>query len=397
MMNKQRNAVWWLQDAWEYSALPAPVQPDDPIVPLDVVAQTVALLGDQAIAGVIMGDQRGTPVYRQTRFYRHLSKGWLPGPPDATMWGAERSLETSYFVYHFRQNDALAVIAVAPQMDALHNTLWGNFGLPIVPTSEKLFIDISVTQPPGRATAFDAANQVSISSPALYLAPVDLTDAELLAQSIALPLLAHGVAQARVHHAIGWSQQPVLSGLYLWQMWDLALPLAGWREDIVKWLYLDLPGADPEQAVATPARYRALCASHRLWMLSPAWIGIPLLCTGEDGEALHFATWGPRDPLLRLDQIALSLPSHEYVEQTGSSYIAHPGQTIALATLIEYAVNTYGRERLPVLLASLGQYDSWDTLLPAVYGVSAAEFEAGWQAYLAAHYGVSVAHKSGTQ
>jgi hypothetical protein len=66
----------------------------------------------------------------------------------------------------------------------------------------------------------------------------------------------------------------------------------------------------------------------------------------------------------------------------------HPGQTVALATLVEYAVATYGRERLPALVTGLGQSDSWETLLPAVYGVSAAEFEAGWLAYLKAHYGV---------
>jgi hypothetical protein len=63
---------------------------------------------------------------------------------------------------------------------------------------------------------------------------------------------------------------------------------------------------------------------------------------------------------------------------------------VALATLIEYAVATYGRDRLPVLMAGLGQSESWDTLLPAVYGVSSAEFEAGWQAYLADHYAVPV-------
>ena len=59
-----------------------------------------------------------------------------------------------------------------------------------------------------------------------------------------------------------------------------------------------------------------------------------------------------------------------------------------MATLIEYAVATYDRERLPALVAGLGHYESWETLIPAVYGVSPAEFEAGWQAYLAAQYGV---------
>jgi hypothetical protein len=59
---------------------------------------------------------------------------------------------------------------------------------------------------------------------------------------------------------------------------------------------------------------------------------------------------------------------------------------VALATLIEYAVITYGRERLPMLVAGLGQYEDWETLLPAVFNVSATEFEAGWQAHLATSY-----------
>jgi hypothetical protein len=60
-----------------------------------------------------------------------------------------------------------------------------------------------------------------------------------------------------------------------------------------------------------------------------------------------------------------------------------------MATLIEYAVATYGRERLPVLVASLRQHHTWETLVPTVFDVSATEFEAGWQVHLAARYGRS--------
>ena len=66
---------------------------------------------------------------------------------------------------------------------------------------------------------------------------------------------------------------------------------------------------------------------------------------------------------------------------------------MALATLIKYAVAVYGQDRLPTLLAGLGLHAGWATLLPAVYGVSPGEFEAGWQAYLAEHYGVAVIKK----
>jgi hypothetical protein len=59
---------------------------------------------------------------------------------------------------------------------------------------------------------------------------------------------------------------------------------------------------------------------------------------------------------------------------------------IILTTLVEYVVSRYGREQLPALLAALGQHWSWTTLSPAVFGLSAAEFAAGWHTYLAEHY-----------
>ena len=52
------------------------------------------------------------------------------------------------------------------------------------------------------------------------------------------------------------------------------------------------------------------------------------------------------------------------------------------ASFVEYAVFAYGRDRLPTLLDGMHRYDTWETLIPAVYGVSAADFETGWQEYL---------------
>jgi hypothetical protein len=218
------------------------------------------------------------------------------------------------------------------------------------------------------------------------LAPVDLTDAELLAQSLALPLLTQVLAQASEHHAIDWAWQPLVSGLALWQVWDLALPLADWRENVVQWLYVDLATLAPGQTFVLPDRYAALCAAHKLWMASPAQINIPLMCARPEWEEQSFPLWRLREPLTRLEQFSVLAP-------TSLSPVEHPGQAIALATLIEYAVVTHGRERLPALVAGLGQYGSWDTLLPAVYGVSPAEFEAGWRIYLVDHYAVAVTNK----
>ena len=114
-------------------------------------------------------------------------------------------------------------------------------------------------------------------------------------------------------------------------------------------------------------------------------MGIPLQCIEVSDAVWYAAAWSPRGPLTRLDQlIASALPDVDGVRFEGASAW---GQTVLLATLVDYVVATYGREQLPALVAGLGQFSSWETLLASVYGVSVAEFEAGWQAYLAARYG----------
>jgi hypothetical protein len=329
------------------------------------------------------------------QLYQRTAGGWQQTQPDATLWGAERSLETPYFVYRFREKDAPPVIAVAPQIDALYSTLWHNFGLPITLTPEKRVIEVSVTQAPGSAPLWaDRQDPIRVPSPAVYLASVELTDAEMLAQSIALPLIEEVLRQTREHHAIESSWQPLLDGLRLWQVWDLDLPLATWRVDVVQWLYLELPATRPGASVTLLDQHPEFCAAHKLWMSSPLQLDIPVVCGDRDWGSQYLAGRAASEPLTRLNQIVVPAPT----PLTGFFFpAAHSSQTVALATLIDYAMTTYGRERLPTLLAGLGQYERWETLLPTVYGVLPAEFEAGWQGYLAAHYGVAIQENSNRQ
>jgi len=158
----------------------------------------------------------------------------------------------------------------------------------------------------------------------------------------------------------------------------------------VTWLYRDLPATRPGPPLMMPARYRELCATYKLWLSSPLLINIPLACAEPKWEEFLWSQWHPCNPLTRLDQIAVPVLPHEYMGASSlTDSVSYPGQAVMLATLIEYAVATYGRERLPTLVAGLGQHESWETLIPAVYGVSPAEFEAGWQAYLTTHYGLT--------
>jgi hypothetical protein len=406
--SNQWGQEWWRQFAQAYGDWPPGYQPIDPGAYADVTVQTVEFADDRAVARVITMTTRRGRAHRQTWFCRHTDAGWLRTEPDAALWGPARSLETPYFVYHFRQKDTSVVSMVAPQLDTLYTTMRRNVGLPrtsytdkwmhvpLIPDAEKLVVEIRVTQSPGQAAPqLYASDRFLVPSPAVSVAPVDFTDAELLAQSIALPLIEQVLAQAKEHHAIGQHWQPLVKGLHLWQVWELDLPLAAWREDIVQWLYVDLPALGPGQPGVLPAHYEALCAAHMLWLPSPVQLDIPLVCTELDEKNWSYPSWVPREPLLRLDQLILWVSPEEYIRHFGAIDIPHPGQTVALATLIEYAVATYGRDRLPALVAGLGQHESWDTLLPAVFGVSPAEFEAGWQAYLAAHYGAPSLQRRG--
>lgn len=72
--------------------------------------------------------------------------------------------------------------------------------------------------------------------------------------------------------------------------------------------------------------------------------------------------------------------SYRDVDESGAEYNS---ATIALATVLEYAVETYGREHIPSLLAGIARHQSSATLIPDVFDVSLDEYEAGWLAHLA--------------
>lgn len=335
-------------------------------------------------------------AYRQTRFYAQQAGGWQRIAPEETLWGTPQRLTTPSFVFTFRDRDTQTVTAVAPHLEQLYTTIQRNFGLPPLSPGEKLTIVVSVTQRPGAPGILASRpGTFQVASPGLYLAPVAVTDEQLLAQSLALLLVNHLLGQVTAHDAIPASWQPLANGLRLWQLWDLDLPLAAWREEIVPWLYIAMPATETTQRLVLPHQYVALCQAHQLWLANPWQINIPLWCNSQQRDKLSMFWWGSRQPPRQLAHLLVPVPSYEYAQPASEpasvvERMAYPGQAVALAILIEYTVASYGHESLPTLLASLRQYDQWTTLIPVVYGVTPAEFEAGWQRYLVTEYGVSL-------
>ncbi|MEZ4681476.1 MAG: hypothetical protein R2932_45415 [Caldilineaceae bacterium] len=162
------------------------------------------------------------------------------------------------------------------ESDALYLTLAHNLGLSLIPMPEKLYTAVSMIQRPGLTPIhYHPVQSISVPSPALYRAPGTLTDTEVLAQSLMLPLFDDLLARAKVQYAIRPIWQPLLSGLRLWQLWDLDLPLSIWRTAMVQWAYADLPGSTAEQFATLQLPYAEICAAHQLWLRYPAQIHIP--------------------------------------------------------------------------------------------------------------------------
>ncbi len=327
-------------------------------------------------------------MYRQTRFYRQTAEGWLRTAPSVERWGTLGSLQSDYFVLTFRQHDAEIVAEVAPQLDALYSKLRHTLGLTMSTGDAKMVIEISPTELPGEALLRSApVDRFVVPSPSHYLAPVDVTDAELLLQSLALLFITKLVDEAIMTNNIYWVRDQVPNTLRLWLLWDLNLPLASWHEEIVQWRLTGVQAASQQKTAPMPHHYAELCALPSVWLPSPVVLSIPLTC--DEGD--HIPMYAPPPDTLsaaQLEQLATNIFVQVLSPVDNMQMTAQPGDTVILTTLVEYMVIRYGREQLPALLAALGQHKSWTTLSPAVFGVSAAEFAADWHAYLAAHYGL---------
>jgi hypothetical protein len=358
---------------------------------------SVETLGELAIVRVVHSVQ-GAQAYQEMRFYRRhpQGRGWMRTTPDDAPVGPQRRRESQYFTFDFHQHDAEAVTAVASQIDDLYLTLARNFGVSLLFSVKKLAVEISMTGTPGRISRqMNTDDPFIVPSPALSRRPVAITDAELIEQSLLFPLLDHLSKQSVEIYQIPGRWQPLLAGLRLWQLWKLDLPLSGWRDEVTAWAYRGLPDKGAAPSAFLPRDYEQLCAMHGLWMTSPLEIDIPLLCHDLDSSRTYASWSNLLKPPRRLSELQVAeLPCDVTMMPSSESCSSYPSKTIALATLFDYAAVAYGPQRIPALPAQLRMHEGWETLVPAVFGVSAADFEMGWQAYLAEQYEIEPNYQS---
>jgi hypothetical protein len=351
---------------------------------------------DVAVVEVTLPATAEQPALRQTRVYRYTGVDWQHTAPSAAQWGAPRQWRGEYLIIRYYAHNIEVVAEAATWLDArygeLHQLFLGE------PPRRPLTVVVDPAQFPGQiATRASVAEPLVVASPAVYLAPANISDAELLAESLLLALLDDLKAQALLRYDNAASAQELaqrarvqqlLQGVALWQLWQDELPLAAWREPLVQWDMSDARVRKPSPGEVVPSFHTALCAMHRLWLSTPLALRIPLACDdGWDTRAYYLAWRLTHAPPLRLAQFPLVTP--EMALHLYDSLSVHPAATVALATVLEYAAATYGPERIPLLVVETGRHDGWAPLIPAVFGVSADGFEAGWRAYLAGQYNIT--------
>jgi hypothetical protein len=267
---------------------------------------------------------------QEIRFYRASEQGWVRTLPPPSYWGEQRELETEHLRFRYYERDGDAVEPIVDQIDDAYVGLYKTLKLSIDTDKPKLTIAIL----PDLVRRWSAVeNQVDVMSPTLEKITDSQPVTEHLADCILDKLTDRAVRDA----------YPGSSGRYLYRWPVMIWGLRGW-------LRTDLLGrASPWNTDAAEIFYD----------LSIDEFPLPLTLATD----------------LRGDQ----QPTREQIIW----------RYVAAESLIDYTVQTYGRNRLPELLQGFVKHGSWKDLVPGVYGASLQEFEIGWNLYLAEAYELS--------
>jgi hypothetical protein len=343
----------------------------------DPSADARPLLFGDGVALVQVRERAGAgPVYVTHRFYRETEDGWVHTTPRAALWGPPRLHETRFFRFHFRERDTAAVESVAGRIDDFYAGLREELSLPPPGPATKLSVSVTVPEAPqfDMLSLYIVRGSLAVPSPELLPLLESATPAQALEQTIYQALIRDIFQRREVQFGVNRRWYPLLEGLRLWQL-QQASHSATWTTDRVRWLYTEWP--------AIYRGDRALAAGEADWLCQISTRGTPLLanwllpgdCVNENPAQLLRAM--PLPPQ-HLDSLRLA----SVMRGSGEHWVWRWQRRAILVSIVDYGVATYGRQSLHRLFQAMAVHDDWETLIPAAYGVSVAEFEAGWQAYL---------------
>jgi hypothetical protein len=282
---------------------------------------TIELAGDVAVVTVVITQTDGTDTlatYRQTRLYRQDATGWTETKPAANLWGEQRTLVTQYLRFEYHRRDTPAVEQAAHELNAMYSALRRDVGL--APPAGPLTIRVI---PHLIAAGWRIEGQrLLVSSPLLVRLPNALSSAEALVQLLIDPFVTLAINEMVQQHTIQLQWQEVVSGAQSW----------------LRTTY---------------------CAARRV----------------ERRICYQAVSQQPA-------HAALSLAGLTLAESDSFAWLGYREYGFDSVALIDYIVAGYGREQLPIFLAAFEEHATWNTLIPALFAVSAPEFEREWQVYL---------------
>lgn len=273
--------------------------------------------------------------YRETRFYQETERGWLATEPPDVLGKPIDTLQAGRFTFVYGPRDASAVLEATRHVEAEDAALRAELGLR--PTDESLTIKVVTAFLPSLDPvdlAHLSSNAMAFApSPALLPLPAQISEGDALLQLVAGLLAQRDLDEAMAGSPYACHWQHVVNGLHRWLL---------------------------KEHSSLPSQFRYMAARRLLFKLA-------------HGSVPNLSWYGPAQDACLPDRDAQSMAG-SYIKDA-----AAPG-------LVDYVVLVYGRDGLPALIDGLKRYDTWQRLIPAVYGVSAGEFETGWQAYMRDHY-----------
>lgn len=329
--------------------------------------------------GVTTVDAEGHAL-RETHFFREevLPNGlsmWQRISPSAELWGQELHVETTHFTFWYQEQDADAVEEAAVRLDAIYDQLRIDLGLP--EGQERLEVHV-LPVPPAKIAIHEFTEGIlEVTSPKLMRVPLELSDGDIVLKAVVDALTTYVMNEIYEQDSLRPEWMTMARGLQLWEVYVGSNSQAPWFYETAEWLYDDAEAIRNRQRVVSTGDLHLLCREFDIWRHARAsTLSLPALCTQERWDVMlqYYLT----QPPARLDQLLYDVDSWGY---RIDGWFGDWQRSVAAATLIDYVTLTYGRERLPALVAGLRTHSSWTTLIPDVFGVSAEKFETRWRRF----------------
>jgi hypothetical protein len=370
--------------------------------PAAVDLESFDLADKIACTEVVVEDAALFSPYRETRFYRQTELGWQRTSASPSFWGAQQEFQSEHFIFLASRRDLPVAAEAALALDAIYTRLCQDLGLsPTV--GEKIIVEILTDSAP-QTNPFIVPNRLQVPSLALRRVPAGLSETEVLVQLVEVSLINHLLNRVAatwlkdVDWPMNWTWATLHTGMASWLTWDQESLLGQKYEEMIAWFYKEGKGVQIYTPESLPANYQEFCQICTMLGVIPKDLGIPFACASNvEFYSISYYVFPPLNmtlwdlefpfPVTVPTTIRDAQELAEYYAQ-GQGLLVHSflGKNIASFMLIDYAVETYGREKLSALIDALGTHAGWDTVIPAVYGVSVAEFEAGWRTYLQEKY-----------